>query len=53
MQKKFVGLWLGPYKIERNVRFNSVGRLVVVITVNPSHWFWTARLMKVFGHEGK
>jgi hypothetical protein len=18
----------------------------------PSHWFWTARLMKVFGHEG-
>jgi hypothetical protein len=19
----------------------------------PSHWFWTARLMKVFGHEGQ
>jgi hypothetical protein len=30
-----------------------VGRLVVVIDVNPSHWFWTAILMKVFGHEGK
>jgi hypothetical protein len=31
----------------------NVGRLVVVIDVNPSHWFWTSRLMKVFGHEGK
>ena len=30
-----------------------VGRLVVVIDVNPSHEFWTARLMKVFGHEGQ
>ena len=30
-----------------------VGRLVVVIDVNPSHGFWTARLMKVFEHEGK
>ena len=30
-----------------------VGRLVVVIDVNPSHGFWTARLMKVFGHERK
>jgi hypothetical protein len=29
-----------------------VGRLVVVIHVNPSHGFWTARLMKVFGHVG-
>jgi hypothetical protein len=29
-----------------------VGRLVVVIDVNPSHGFWTARLMKVFGNEG-
>jgi hypothetical protein len=28
-----------------------VGRLVVVIDVNPSHGFWTTRLMKVFGHE--
>jgi hypothetical protein len=28
-----------------------VGRLVVVIDVNPSHWFWNPRLMKVFGHE--
>jgi hypothetical protein len=30
-----------------------VGILVVFIDVNPSHGFWTARLMKVFGHEGK
>jgi hypothetical protein len=28
-----------------------IGRLVVVIDVNPSHGFWTARLIKVFGHE--
>jgi hypothetical protein len=31
----------------------SVGRLVVVIDVNPSHGFWTTRLMKLFGNEGK
>jgi hypothetical protein len=30
-----------------------VGRLVVVIDVNPSHGFWIARLIKVFGHEGQ
>jgi hypothetical protein len=30
-----------------------IGRLVVVIDVNPSHGFWTTRLMKLFGHEGK
>jgi len=30
-----------------------VGRLVVVIDVNTSHWFGTPRLMKVFGHEGQ
>jgi hypothetical protein len=30
-----------------------VGRLVVVIDVNPSHGFWTTRLMKLFGHEVK
>ena len=30
-----------------------VGRLVVVIDVNPSHGFWTRRLMRLFGHEGK
>jgi hypothetical protein len=30
-----------------------VGRLLVVIDVNPSHGFWTARLIKVFGHEGQ
>jgi hypothetical protein len=28
-----------------------VGRLVVVIDVNPSHGFWTTRLMNVFEHE--
>ena len=32
---------------------NVFGRLVVVIDVNPSHWFWTARLMKVSRHEGQ
>jgi predicted methyltransferase len=31
----------------------DVGRLVVVIDVNPSHGFWTKILMKLFGHEGK
>jgi hypothetical protein len=30
-----------------------VRRLVLVIDVKPSHGFWTARLMKVFGYEGK
>jgi large subunit ribosomal protein L22 len=34
-------------------RVQPVGRLVVVIDVNPSHGFWTRRLMKLFGHEGK
>jgi hypothetical protein len=31
----------------------NVGRFIVVIDVNPSHGFWIARLIKVFGHEGK
>jgi hypothetical protein len=31
----------------------SVGILVVFIDFNPSYGFWTARLMKVFGHEGQ
>jgi hypothetical protein len=30
-----------------------VGILVVVIDVNPSHWFWTAILMKICWHEGQ
>jgi hypothetical protein len=30
-----------------------VGGLVIVIDVNPSHWFWTQKLMKIFGNEGK
>jgi hypothetical protein len=29
------------------------GKLVVVIDVNPIHWFWSTRLIKVFGHEGQ
>ena len=32
-------------------RVPSVGILVVVIDVNPSHGFWTRRLMKLFEHE--
>jgi hypothetical protein len=35
------------------IRYGCVGRLVVVIDVNPSHGFWTTRLIKVFGHEGQ
>jgi hypothetical protein len=31
----------------------TIGRLVVVIDVNPIHGFWNAILMKVFGHEGQ
>jgi hypothetical protein len=31
----------------------TVGRLVFVIDVNPSHGFWTTILIKVFGDEGK
>jgi hypothetical protein len=34
-------------------KWDIFGRLIVVIDVNPSHGFWTARLIKVFGHEGK
>jgi hypothetical protein len=34
-------------------QMDVVGILVVVIDVNPSHGFWTARLIKVFGHEGQ
>jgi hypothetical protein len=40
---------IGRIKFEINI----VGRLVVVIDVNPSHGFWTARLIKVFVHEGQ
>jgi hypothetical protein len=32
-------------------RLMILGILVVVIDVNPSHWFWTAKLMKLFEHE--
>jgi hypothetical protein len=38
---------------EPSIYLKYVGRLVVVIDVNPSHGFWTRRLMKLFGHEGK
>jgi hypothetical protein len=44
----------GYKKVKRRIqKMIDVGRLVVVIDLNPSHGFWTARLMKVFGHEGK
>jgi hypothetical protein len=39
--------------LNQSIEFLVVGRLVVVIDVNPSHGFWTTRLMKLFGHEGK
>jgi hypothetical protein len=45
-------LSLSSYKKLKVYQMDVVGRLVVVIDVNPSHWFWTARLIKVFGHEG-
>jgi hypothetical protein len=43
----------GSMSIPSMTKGEIVGRLVVVIDVNPSHGFWTARLIKVFGHEGK
>jgi hypothetical protein len=49
---KEIGNGLGQY-IDRADPKDIVGRLVVVIDVNPSHGFWTTRLMKLFGHEGK
>jgi hypothetical protein len=48
-----LGAYLRPYKAFFKLHRQFVGRLVVVIDVNPSRGFWTARLMKVFGHEGK
>jgi hypothetical protein len=39
--------------LNASIKYGCVGRLVVVIDVNPSHGFWTAILMKVFGHEGQ
>jgi hypothetical protein len=44
---------MSVYNKRSSLEALGVGRLVVVIDVNPSHGFWTARLMKVFGHEGK
>jgi hypothetical protein len=41
------------YYVAMSLLVAFVGRLVVVIDVNPSHGFWTTRLIKVFGHEGK
>jgi hypothetical protein len=40
-------------KTNATTRLHSVGRLVVIIDINPNNGFWTTRLMKVFGHEGK
>jgi hypothetical protein len=45
--------FLQPLSIPSKRWEDVVGRLIVVIDVNPSHGFWTARLIKVFGHEGK
>jgi hypothetical protein len=49
------GLPIKGEKWSKSYKVNDVpvGRLVVVIDVNPSHGFWTRRLMKLFGHEGK
>jgi hypothetical protein len=41
------------HAFDEYIPIESIGRLVVVIDVNPSHGFWTTRLMKLFGHEGK
>ena len=41
------GTWALPLMTKGDIH----GKLVVVIDVNPSHWFWTPRLMKVFAHE--
>jgi hypothetical protein len=46
------GFRLKIYKISLS-KEQFVGILVVFIDVNPSHGFLTARLMKVFGHEGQ
>jgi hypothetical protein len=43
----------GIMSVAINEKGEIVGILVVVIDVNPSHGFWTAKLMKVFGHEGQ
>jgi hypothetical protein len=43
------GAWVFPSMTKGEI----VGRFIVVIDVNPSHGFWTTRLMKVFVHEGK
>jgi hypothetical protein len=42
----------GLYKITCQFFQALVGILVVVIDINPSHWFSTPILIKVFGHEG-
>jgi hypothetical protein len=48
-----IGRWTEQVGFNGRGILKSVGRLVVVIDVNPSHGFWTARLIKVFGHEGQ
>ena len=49
---KLRNIYEGDTKVKA-AKIQTVGRLVVVIDVNPSHGFWTRRLMKLFGHEGK
>jgi hypothetical protein len=52
--RKLLKIHLQEYHpCSRHKESSTVGRLVVVIDVNPSHGFWTRRLMKLFGHEGK
>ena len=43
----------GSMSVAINDKGGDFGRLVVVIDVKPSHWFWTTKLMKVFVHEGQ
>jgi hypothetical protein len=43
----------GSMSVAINNKGGDCWKIIVVIDVNPSHGFWTARLIKVFGHEGK
>jgi hypothetical protein len=54
LPKSWLSYFLTPKKMKiLSSELSLVGIFVVVIDVNPSHWFWTASLMKVFGHEGQ
>jgi hypothetical protein len=49
---KYLTRWAEEREV-KDCSANTIGILVVVIDVNLSHWFCTAKLMKVFGHEGQ